>query len=112
VPTAIINAAASGDNVIVPAVPGYAIRALYVVLSFSNGPLNAQFKSDVGGAAVNITGMIYGPGAAGSTQTLDIGSVSPVGRGLFQTGSGKALNLSLSAAIATGGFVVYETAAD
>jgi hypothetical protein len=108
--TAAINAVASGDNVLVAAVPGYTIRVLYVVLSFSNGPQNVQFKSDVGGGAVNITGMIYGPTAAGSTQTLDIGSVSPVGRGLFQTGMGKALNLNMSSTNTVGGFIVYELA--
>jgi hypothetical protein len=106
--TAVLAASASGDNVVVAAVPGLAIRVLYAVVSFSNGPVNGQFRSDTGGGALNLTGLLYGPGAAGSSQTLDIGSVSPVGRGLFQTALGKALNLWLSGALAVGGFVVYE----
>ena len=105
--TAVISASASGDNSIVAAVSGYAIRVLFFVLTYS-GAVNAQWKSDVGGGATNLTGLIYGVGT--SPAPVVAGEVAPAGRGLFQTASGKALNLNLSGAVAVGGFVVYELA--
>lgn len=107
-PTAVIAASGAGDNTIVSAVAGYSIRVLHFVLSFSSAAVNAQWKSDVGGGAVNLTGILYGPLAAGQPQTIAAGEVAPAGRGLFQTASGKALNLNLSAGSPVGGFIVYE----
>jgi hypothetical protein len=111
-PSAVITASSSGDNTIVSGQAGYAVRVLYFLLSFSGiAVVNAIWKSDVGGGAVALTGTIFGPLTGGQPQTIDAGEVAPAGRGLFQTASGKALNLNLSAAQAVGGFVVYEMVA-
>jgi hypothetical protein len=107
-PSAVIAASASGDNTVLAGVAGYAIRVQAFCLSFSSGAVNAQWKSDVGGGATNLTGLFYGPLAAGPPQTVVVPEVAPAGRGLFQTAAGKALNLNLSAAVAVGGFVDHE----
>jgi hypothetical protein len=98
-----ITASASGDNVIIAAVPGYAIRVIGYVLSFA-AAANARWMSDVGGGAVALSGLIYGGVASAATAS----AVGANARGWFQTLSGKALNLNLSAAVAVGGHVLYE----
>jgi hypothetical protein len=107
-PSAVITASSSGDNTIVSGQAGYAVRALYFLLTFS-AAVNAQWFSDTGGSPVALTGLLYGIGT--SPAPIDSGEVAPAGRGLFQTASGKALNLKLSGAVAVGGFIVYEMVA-
>jgi hypothetical protein len=51
--TAPITASSSGDNVVVAATTGYAVRVIGYLLSFS-GSVNAQWMSDVGGSAADI----------------------------------------------------------
>jgi hypothetical protein len=99
-----ITAAASGDNVVVAAVPGYAIRVIGYVLDFL-GTVNAQWKSDVGGGAVALSGLLSGVSASAPVVAP---AVAANARGWFQTASGKALNLNLSAAVAVGGHLLYE----
>ena len=102
--SAIINSSAIGDNTVVPGQPGYAIRVISFVLTFS-GAVNLKFKD---GAATDLTGLLYGLGTA----PLPI-RAAPSGvnaRGHFQTSKGNALILNLSAAIPVGGWVVYEMA--
>src|SRR5262245_14138300 len=103
--TAPITASASGDNTIVSAQPGYAIRVIGYVLTFS-GAVNAQWFSDLGGGAVALSGLLYGLGTA--PPPLVALEPGPNARGWFQTGAGKALNLKLSAATAVGGHLLYE----
>jgi hypothetical protein len=99
-----ITASASGDNVIVAAVLGYSVRVVGYVLSFS-GAVNAQWLSDVGGGAVALSGLLYGPAAGAVLVAVEPG---PNARGWFQTARGKALNLNLSAAVAVGGSLIYD----
>jgi hypothetical protein len=99
-----ITASASGDNVVVAAVPGFAVRVIGYVLSFS-GLVNARWMSDVGGGAVGLSGLIYGAAQAGAAAA----AVGDNARGWFQTAVGKALNLNLSTNVPVGGHVLYET---
>ena len=99
-----INVSASGDNPVIAAVAGYAIRVVGYVLSFS-GAVNAQWLSDVGGGAVTLSGLLYGPAAGAVLVAVEPG---PNARGWFQTARGKALNLNLSGATAVGGHVIFD----
>jgi hypothetical protein len=104
--SAVIAASASGDNTVVAAVAGFAIRVIGYNLSFS-GTVNAKWMSDTGGSAVALSGLIYG---IADTQNA-LGDVGLNARGWFQTAAGKALNLNLSGAVAVGGHVLYELVA-
>ncbi len=106
-PNAAIVLSTSGDHAIVAAVAGSSIRVLSFFLTFA-GAVNVQFFSDTGGSEVAITGLLYGIGTAPAPLAV----IGPefVGRGLFQTASGKALNLKLSGNVAVGGVVEYELA--
>ena len=106
--TASIAASSNGDNTIVSAVAGFSIRVISYVLSFSTGTVNAKWMSGTGGGATALTGLIYGPLAAGASQTVVAPANDGNARGWFQTDGGKALNLNLSAGVAVGGHVVYE----
>jgi hypothetical protein len=111
---AIIDVAAAGDNVIVPAPgPGYAIRVLMFVLSMQStaGAIIPRWKSGTGGGAVNLTGPFYGPGSTGQSQTVGIGPMAGIGRALFQCQPNQPLNLNMNNNTPTGGFVVYEIVA-
>jgi hypothetical protein len=105
VQSAPIAASALGDNIVVAAVPGCALRVVGYLLSFS-AAANAKWMSDVGGGAVGLTGLLYGSTAYPAVAQ----PVTPLGRGWFQTAAGKALNLNLSAAVPVGGHVLYEVA--
>ena len=100
-----ITASALGDNVVVAGVAGYAIRVVGYTLTFA-AAVNARWMSDVAGGAVALTGLLYGLGAAPLPVT--VAPPGPSARGWFQTGSGKALNLNLSAAVAVGGHILFE----
>jgi hypothetical protein len=106
--TAVINASASGANVLVAAsaVPtGFAVRVLAWQLSLS-GAVNAKFQSSGG---TDLPGLVYGPLASGAPQSVNS---PPLGldanRGQFQTLKNEGLTLNLSAAVAVGGYVIYE----
>src|SRR5215471_1579119 len=100
-----ITASASGDNTVVTAVAGYAIRVIGYCLTFS-AAVNARWMSDVGGGAVALSGLLYGVGTG--PPAVSASDVGVNGRGWFQTAAGKALNLNLSGAVAVGGHVLYE----
>lgn len=100
--TAIINAAASGDNQIIAAVSGRRILVLGYVLSFA-GAVSAKWRdgtTDISGLLVGTTdGSITVPVAppiAGSRQYW------------LATSQGNALQLSLSGAVAVSGHIVYD----
>jgi hypothetical protein len=88
-----ITTSANGDNVVVAAVPGYAILVIGYNLMFS-GAVNAQWFSDVGGGAVALSGLLYGIGT--TPAPIALGDVGSNARGWFQTAPGKALNLKTS----------------
>lgn len=92
---AAIAASASGDNVVVAAVPGRRIRVLAVWLS-ANGTVNAKFQSDT----TDLTGLAY---LVANNQLV----LQENDKGWFQTAVGEKLDLNLSAAIAVGGSVAY-----
>lgn len=100
-PSAVINAV-SGDNTIVVAQSGFAIRVLLFSLSWS-AAANVQWFSGAS-PTTPLTGIFYG---AANSQ-VENGEVAPAARGLFQTKSGQALNLNSTTAGPVGGFVVYE----
>lgn len=93
---ATISASASGSNSIVAAVTGKKIRVLQFSL-IANGTVNAKFRS---AAATDKTGLYYLVANSGLAPPF-----CPLG--LFETTSGEALTLDLSAAIAVGGQLVY-----
>jgi hypothetical protein len=93
---AAISASSSGDNTVVAAVTSKKIRVLRWDLT-SNGAVNAKWKSATAG---DKTGLYY------LTQFAGVGgSFCPVG--LFETASGEALVVNLSAAVAVGGVLTY-----
>jgi hypothetical protein len=95
-----ITAAAAGDNAVVPSVTGKKIRvrgfALYNGVATGQ---NAKWRS----GTTDITGLLYGAAAIG----LIGAAQAPANDFLFETAAGQALNLNLSAATVTGGWVVY-----
>ena len=100
--TAIIAASSLGDNQIVAGVTGKRIRVLGFVLSFS-GSTNAKWRD----GTTDLTGLEYG--AAGAVNVAPVTpSVLASGIGWFSTSQGNALQLNLSAAVAVGGFVLYD----
>lgn len=101
--TAPIAASSSGDNTLVAAAAGKAIRVLNYKLSFG-GTVNAKFKS---GASTDLTGLLYGAAAVNvGSEPLrwSEGRMAP----LLETAAGEALVLNLSGAVAVGGHVTYE----
>lgn len=102
-PFASISTSASGDTTIVAAQPGRKIRVLnYTVIAA--GDVSIRWKS----GSNNITGAMAlatngGAAPSGTGQ-------SPSGHiGLFETNVGEALILNLSAAIAVGGHLAYQS---
>jgi hypothetical protein len=96
---AAISAATLGDNAIVTAVPNKKVRVRGFALYNSVATVqNAKWRS----GTTDITGLAYSTAigllASGQAPTNDF---------LFETVAGQALNLNLSAATATGGWVVY-----
>lgn len=107
--TVAIAASASGGNELVAAVSGQEIRVLAYKLSFS-GSVNAKFQSDSAGTPTDLTGLFYGTAAKDSDST-NLPDAPASGRPYahFETGPGKNLSLNLSAAVAVGGWLMYET---
>lgn len=93
------SASSAGDNSIVAAVPGKQILVMAFALS-AVAAVNAVFKSDTGGGATQKWPTIY-LSASGSKEK----EFSSVGH--FGTASGKALNLSLSGALAVEWAITY-----
>lgn len=93
---AIIGAASSGDNSIVASVTSKKIRVLALKL-IANGAVNAKWRS----ATTDITGLSYFA-AAGDGEVLPFNPV-----GWFETAVTSALQVNLSAAVATGGHLTY-----
>lgn len=97
--TAAIAASALGDNTLVAADANkqYHVKGFYLSAS---GAVNAKFKS---GAATDLTGLLY-QAAAGDSDADRAGGLGY----LFETAVGDALVLNLSAAVAVGGYVIYD----
>lgn len=96
---ATIAASSNGANSLVAAVGGKKIRVLAYNF-ISNGTVNAKFQSDAAGTPVDLTGNKYCVANMGIAATF-----VPVG--WFESGSGKTLDLFLSAGVAVGGELVY-----
>ena len=92
-----IDNATSGDNELVAAVTGKAIRVVDVML-VSTGTVNARFESSAGGTA--LSGVINLTAQAGFAPGYNRA-------GHFQTVAGEALNLELSGAVSVDGWLVY-----
>lgn len=95
---AAVAASTQGDNTLVAAVAGKAIRVLALVLVASGGANTVRLESDAGGTAL--------------TGQMDIGDngqlVLPYNpAGWVATAAGELLNLELSAATAVAGVVIY-----
>lgn len=102
---AAIAASTNGaGNTLVAAVAGKKIRVIAFLLSFS-GTVNAKFQS---GGSTDLTGLIYG---VANTQ-VSSPAIPPVPSGIpigqFETNTGEALTLNLSAGTAVGGYLVYD----
>lgn len=93
---AAIAEASSGNNEVVAAVTGKAIRVLAYVL-VANDAVNAKWRS----ANTDKSGLLYlaANGGVAATGAPDIP--------LLETAAGEALNLNLSGAVAVGGHVTY-----
>lgn len=92
---AIFTVSSSGDNQVVALVSGKKIRVLQWRVS-ANGSVNTKWRS----ATTDISGLSYLIQYASAG-----GSYSPVGR--FETASGAALNINLSAAVSVSGEICY-----
>ena len=93
-----IAVSASGDNSIVAAVTSKIIRVLSLKIT-ANGAVNAKWRS----ATTDVTGLSYFA-AAGDGEVLPFNPL-----GWFQTASGVALQVNLSAGVAVGGHLTYVT---
>lgn len=96
---AAITAAANGDNTVVALVVSKKIRVLAYKLFAQGGAVDTKWWSNAAGTA--LTGLLK-LAAAGSQ---DVGHYCPAGH--FETVAGQNLVLNLSAAVQTGGYVVY-----
>ena len=96
---AVINCATSGDNTIVAAVSGKQIKVIGLTI-VPAAAVTARFESGAGGTA--LTGEMQ-------LAAKDIFSLPPtnVGMHYFETAPGALLNLELSGATATDGFILY-----
>lgn len=97
---AAITASTLGDNTLVAAISGKAIRVLAAILVASGGANTVRFESGAGGTA--LTGQM--DLAADGQLVLPLN-----GFGWFESGAGALLNLELSAATLVAGALVYET---
>lgn len=94
---AIIDAATSGNNTIVAAVPGKKIRVLSYTL-IATGAVLARWESAANGTA--LSGQM--------SLTTSVGIAPDCGsNGCFETVAGQLLNLELSAATSVDGHVTY-----
>lgn len=96
---AVVNVSASGDNVVVAAVAGKKIVVINILV-VAAGTVTLTIKSGVGGGATAKSGPLPLAVNTGLGGVFD-----PTGH--FETAPGEALNLSLSAAIAVGGWLTY-----
>jgi hypothetical protein len=94
--------ATSATTTLVPGKAGYAVRVLAWSLSFS-GAVNCKFQSHV--TPTDLTGLFYG---GANVQAVSPSLGSDVNRGHFQSLIGEALDINLSAAVAVGGYVIWE----
>jgi hypothetical protein len=94
---AVVDNATSGDNELVAAVAGKKIRVLDIVL-ISAGAATVRFESGAGGTA--LTGQMTTAAGTGFAPGFN-----PFGH--FETASGAALNLELSAAVSVDGWIIY-----
>lgn len=106
-PSTAINTSSSGDNTIVAAVAGYGIRVIAFVLTYG-GTVNLTWKSS-GGTVLG--GPYLGVGVGSTPPPVIADDLSTQTRGHYTTLKGEGLVLNLSAAVAVGGHVVWETAA-
>jgi hypothetical protein len=91
-----INATSSGDTQVVAAVSGRRIVVVaYAVVA--SATVNIRFRS----GTTDITGSMRLVEGGGIAHAYDVG--------LFQTATGQALNINLSANATVGGYVVYRT---
>ncbi len=92
---AAITASASGATSVVALVAAKKIRVIsYVVVA--NAAVNVKFQSN----STDKTGLLYLSANGGVS-----GAYAPTGH--FETASGEALNINLSAAVAVGGHLTY-----
>lgn len=94
---AAVAASTSGDNTLVAAVAGKAIRVVQIVL-VAAGAVSARLESDAGGVA--LTGSMPLPETGGFVLPFSEA-------GWVQTGEGELLNLELSGAVAVAGALSY-----
>jgi len=107
VQSAVIDTNSSGDNTIVAAVSGAIIRVVGYVL-MAGGTVNAEWKSDTGGGAVELSGPFPMIAQTGVVMPMAPRGVGGRMDGWFDTGVGKALNLNLSAGVQVSGHVAYQ----
>lgn len=98
---AAISVSSSGDNTIIAAVTGKAIRVLGVVL-IGAGDVDVRFESGAGGTA--LTG-VMSLAADGNGFVLPICPNEDLY--WFETAAGSLLNLELSGAVAVAGCIIY-----
>lgn len=99
-----ISAAASGDNTVVPAVAGRAIRVLAYTF-VAAGAVNATWKDGTGGTAES--GAMPLAAQTVVSATCQAMSKYELPLGLFEITAGNALVLNLSAAVLVAGHVSY-----
>ena len=102
-PSVSLALSGNGDNTVVAAVAGSAIRVLSFLLSWS-AAVNAKFTD--GASGTTLCGLLYGIGTG--PVVIVAPELSFGARGWFQTSKGNALVLNLSAGTAVGGVLVYE----
>jgi hypothetical protein len=100
-----VNTATSGDNALVAADPSGRAVVVFGFFLDAAGAVTAQWKSDTGGGATNLTGamsMITGT----PLSALPGSSIDPPE--LFRTARGKAFNLNLGGNVQVSGFVLID----
>ena len=98
-----INVSASGDSVLVAAVPGFKIRVFSYSL-MANGAVSATFKDSAGNS-------LAGPfpfAAAGQSIAEAQGLHTPERSGLFDTALGASLKINLGGNVQVGGRLSYD----
>ena len=103
---ATITASASGNTVIIAAVPGKKMRILDYLIT-TNGAVNVTWKSSGGSS---ISGILYLGANAVATA---VGGYQLAGGlfGLFETLPDEGLTINLSGSVAVGGHITYSEVA-
>jgi hypothetical protein len=100
-PSAPVNATATGNNTIVAGVAGMKVRVLHYTL-IASAAVTVTWQTSSGGALSG--GMaLAGPGQGLSSAFAD----QEIRAGLIETAVGDALILNLSGAVAVGGHLTY-----